>query len=334
MTEQPGLDTPGRRISTARESLGLSVAELSERTKILPTVLQAIERDEYHKVSGALYIKSFLRTCAGELGLDADEVLHLYAGFSGELKREPGGADMVWEEEEVKVTRLGLPWRAMALSGIGLVVVGTAVMLLVRDCSGPAADQRAAVPAAVQPQPQPGLAADQGRDGQMPADAAVATSAGTDTLAGGWMASAPRETGPTTVTPRPAADAAASLSLPLPMVGGPGLRFAGGKQRAVVLRLIFLQPVACEVSRDNEQAFAQVDWPAAGEPVPPLPATGIEEGRVYAVNRGLAVYWGADDHLVLKLERTDGVEVSVNGRVRTVQNLRPGAELLLDDHGD
>ncbi len=88
MTEHPSQDTPGDLIRAAREAQGISMAEMSERTKIPPPVLDAIERDEYHKVSGALYIKSFLRTCAVEVGLDSDEVLDLYGKFSGEIKNQ------------------------------------------------------------------------------------------------------------------------------------------------------------------------------------------------------------------------------------------------------
>ncbi len=86
MTEHPSLETPGGMIRSARESQGMSLAELSTRTKIPTRVLEAIERDEYHKVSGALYIKSFLGTCASVLGLENDVVLELYGSFSQHQK--------------------------------------------------------------------------------------------------------------------------------------------------------------------------------------------------------------------------------------------------------
>ncbi len=68
MNDKPLLKTPGEMISEAREAQDLSIALLSERTKIPPKVLSALELDEYHKISGPLYIKSFLRTCATDLG--------------------------------------------------------------------------------------------------------------------------------------------------------------------------------------------------------------------------------------------------------------------------
>ncbi|MCB1183826.1 helix-turn-helix domain-containing protein, partial [bacterium] len=136
MTEHPGLRTPGRAIREAREGRGWSLADLSARTKIPPPVLTALEADEYHKVSGALYIKSFLRTCAAELGLDSEEILALYAGSSGSESSPKGGPDMVWVEDQVQISRIGLPWRSIGLTGAALVLIGLGVLGLTRGCGG------------------------------------------------------------------------------------------------------------------------------------------------------------------------------------------------------
>jgi hypothetical protein len=229
----------------------------------------------------------------------------------------------------------------MAVVGAGLVLVGAAVILSMRGCDHEGTNVVTPTPPAVVAERPTGTLAP-----EAPADSTAIGAADhralNDTLAGAWMQAAPDPVSagvpiekPEAKAPEsPPAETVAAAALPLPMVGGPGLRFAGGRQRAVVLRLIFERPQGCEVRRDNEASFRQVVWPTEARPAPPLPATGIEEARVYAVNRGLVVYWGADDHLSLKLESTDGVDASVNGRSRTVRNLRPGAELLLDDHGD
>ena len=87
--------TPGELISEAREAQDLTIAQLSERTKIPPPVLASLELDEFHKISGPLYIKSFLRTCALDLGLDPQTVLNQYNKFSGEMKTGPVGEEMV-----------------------------------------------------------------------------------------------------------------------------------------------------------------------------------------------------------------------------------------------
>jgi hypothetical protein len=126
--------TPGELISEAREAQNLTIAQLSERTKIPPPVLASLELDEFHKVSGALYIKSFLRTCALDLGLDPQTVLNQYNKFSGERKTGPVGAEMVWKEDEVQINRVGLPWlRIMGGLGLAAVLVGLGLFML-RGC--------------------------------------------------------------------------------------------------------------------------------------------------------------------------------------------------------
>lgn len=364
MADRAKQDTPGGLIRATRESRDISMTEMSERTKIPPPVLQAIERDEYHKVSGALYIKSFLRTCAVEIGLDPDEILDLYASFSGEVKRPAPGADMVWEEEEVQISHIGLPWRNIAVVGLALILVGFGALTLLRggDSDPDTTDgtrPQTTVPAVAGAEPSESLRPDEDTGGEV---------VGPDTLAGAWTSGADRTDAPEAITGTtlpegqeqeqrqpeqksaqadrsataaevapPVAtgpQAAAEESAPLPLVGGPRLVFAGGRRQPVVLRIICDRPLGIQVKRDAEQSFQVAAWPHEGADAPPLPPTGIEDGRVYAISRGLVVYWGADDHLSLRLDRTDGVEVALNGRVRNVRNLRPGGELLLDAHGD
>jgi len=365
MTEHPSLETPGGLIRAARESQGVSLAEMSERTKIPPQVIEAIERDEYHKVSGALYIKSFLRTCAVEMGLEPEDILDLYGSFSGEIRPQVGGAETVWSEPEVKISRIGMPWRLISLAGVGLILVGAAVLLLVRGC-GSESDQEQSEPTVVAQQivtlpDDDQLLVDEGDvDGNEPESAGERESGETidpaaaattvqksdrpDTLARAWTNGSDKKTPvvkPETVaTPvetaaeRRAPATQSSMAMPMPLVGGSHLVFAGGQKKRVVLRVICDRPLAVEVKQDAGQTFVPASWPGAGTAVVPLPPTGIVSGQVYGIAGGYVVYWGANDHFSLRLDRTDGVEVALNGVIRNIQNLRPGGELLLDAHGN
>ncbi len=136
MNDKPLLKTPGEMISEAREAQDLTIRQLSDRTKIPPPVLSALELDEYHKISGPLYIKSFLRSCAADLGLDPETVLGLYNKISGEDDGETSGREMIWEEDKVKVSRIGLPWvQIILVAGIVAVLVGLGIFGL-RGCGG------------------------------------------------------------------------------------------------------------------------------------------------------------------------------------------------------
>ena len=146
MADEPIMKTPGELLGQARESQGLSLEALSERTKIPVKVLAALEMDEYHKVSGPLYIKSFLRTCATDLGLDADLVLDLYSRFGGEAGSPTVEGDMVWKEDQVRVTRVGLPWLRILVIGGAIVILLGVVLFALRGCGGSPEDETEAAP--------------------------------------------------------------------------------------------------------------------------------------------------------------------------------------------
>lgn len=66
------------RLRRAREKAGLSIEELSSRTKIQITLLEAIEAGNFARVPGGLFVRGFLRAYAREVGLDPEEVVSQY----------------------------------------------------------------------------------------------------------------------------------------------------------------------------------------------------------------------------------------------------------------
>ncbi|MEU8195464.1 helix-turn-helix domain-containing protein [Microbispora amethystogenes] len=73
----------GAALAEARERAGLSVRQLSERTRIRETVIQRFEGDDFSV--GDFYTRGHLRTIASDLGLDPDELVRQYA------QEHPGG---------------------------------------------------------------------------------------------------------------------------------------------------------------------------------------------------------------------------------------------------
>jgi cytoskeleton protein RodZ len=135
MNDETGPRTPGELLRGGREARGLSVNEVSDRTKIPPRLVEAMERDEYHKLSGGLYVKSFLRTYAGCVGLEAEELLAVYDQATHADAPLPPPADGMWVEEETTVRRIGVSagvvvGRIAAVVG-GLTLVGLLVWRLV-----------------------------------------------------------------------------------------------------------------------------------------------------------------------------------------------------------
>src|SRR5215210_2248642 len=61
----------GERLREARMRQGLDLTEVEIATKIRAKYLRAMENDEFSMLPGTTYVKSFLRTYAEYLGLDA-----------------------------------------------------------------------------------------------------------------------------------------------------------------------------------------------------------------------------------------------------------------------
>lgn len=65
----------GSKLRLAREARGISLEQAENETKIRKKYLEALERDDFDVLPGWFYVRSFLRTYARYLGLDAEELL-------------------------------------------------------------------------------------------------------------------------------------------------------------------------------------------------------------------------------------------------------------------
>jgi transcriptional regulator with XRE-family HTH domain len=82
--------TLGERLRQARERAGLSVDDVSARTKIQGSLLAAIERDDFDRVPGGLFVRGFLRAYAREVGLDPEALVNDYLDQIEPELPEPG----------------------------------------------------------------------------------------------------------------------------------------------------------------------------------------------------------------------------------------------------
>ncbi|MDX6342174.1 MAG: hypothetical protein QOH87_2312 [Trebonia sp.] len=70
--------TVGETLTEARYQAGLSIDELSERTRIRGTVISSIEQDDYEACGGDLYVRGYVRALAGAVGIDAQPLIREY----------------------------------------------------------------------------------------------------------------------------------------------------------------------------------------------------------------------------------------------------------------
>lgn len=333
MTDKPVLNTPGEMLVAARTAAGLDLDQVVSATKIPINILRHLERDEYHRVSGPLYVNSFLRTYATEVGLEPSLVLEAYARFSGERIGPAGspGGETVWAEEEVQIKRVGLPWVQIGVaSGAGLALILLAVWFFGSRGGGSSEPSAAREPRSraetvvTDPAPAAGEAGsaiveEQGgtAEAQTQADEAAAATPEAETAVNPPVASSP---------PPPAA---ANLRLPAADEGIPSLNFADGNRWPLVLRVISAGPAGIDVVRDSDREPMSAVWGSDPTRLPTLPTIGVEHGRPYRVREGYATYWGARDQFSLRLDSTAGVRVELNGEARDLTGLKPGQELIL-----
>ena len=361
------LNTPGGMIASRREERKLSLADLSESTKIPAPVLEAIEHNEFHKVSGALYIKSFLRTCASYLGLEEEEVLAKYAQFSGEFDAASATGEGQWREEDVQISRIGLPWRLIGIVGTIIVAILLVVLFAVKGCSGGSDAVRNNGSSELEVTPESVAAEMQRRDtqeseveqvvvtndemaekfasvGSQEKEQSVFVRSGRDSLSRSFESSPePKKAAVEIAKTEPAELPAMAnenrleqtgVGATAAIAGNKNISFSGGEPRAVVLRILCERQVGIEVKRDAERTYSAVQWPRNLNDIASLPLQDIDPGRPYQVVEGFVIYWGAADHFSLKLSGTQGVIASLNGVPRDVSRLKPGGELVLDLHGN
>lgn len=68
----------GELLRQRRMSLGLTLADLQNRTKIRGKYIEAIERGDFDVIPGDVYLRGFIRSIAGELGIDPGEAMQAY----------------------------------------------------------------------------------------------------------------------------------------------------------------------------------------------------------------------------------------------------------------
>jgi DNA-binding transcriptional regulator YiaG len=80
------VDFSGKMLCSLRESRGLSLHELADRTRISVKHLENIEADRYQALPATVYLRGILRSLARELKLDPVRVSSSYIALASEAK--------------------------------------------------------------------------------------------------------------------------------------------------------------------------------------------------------------------------------------------------------
>lgn len=68
----------GENLRREREMRGISLQEISDTTKVSVRLLEALEAEQFGKLPGGIYARSFIRSYASYIGLDPEQVLAEY----------------------------------------------------------------------------------------------------------------------------------------------------------------------------------------------------------------------------------------------------------------
>ena len=129
----------GPQLLAARERLRLTVDQLSERTRIRPHVIEAIESDDFGPCGGDFYARGHLRTLARVLGVDAAPLI---AKYDDKYAHAPVDARRVFESElatgvggSIRGTRGGRNWSVLIAAVMAAILVWSVAKLVM---GGPA----------------------------------------------------------------------------------------------------------------------------------------------------------------------------------------------------
>src|ERR1041385_1860724 len=79
----------GEKLRLAREAQGIALRDISEQTRISMRYLEAIETDDYRRLPGGIFNRSFIRAYAKFIGYDENDAIEDYS----RTMRERGEAD-------------------------------------------------------------------------------------------------------------------------------------------------------------------------------------------------------------------------------------------------
>ena len=79
-----GATGPGERLQAARIKQGLSVEDVATRMHLSPSILEALEENNFDEITAPIFVKGYLRAYARIVSLSEDEMIEQYVDFYSE----------------------------------------------------------------------------------------------------------------------------------------------------------------------------------------------------------------------------------------------------------
>jgi len=112
----------GDTLARARQDAGLSITQISQRTRIRETVIRGIENDDFSPCGGDFYARGHIRSVATMVGADADPLIEEYDAARGG-NRQASAAEIFEAATPLKLPgRRRANWSTMMALVIAAVV--------------------------------------------------------------------------------------------------------------------------------------------------------------------------------------------------------------------
>jgi cytoskeletal protein RodZ len=123
----------GEFLQGARESAGLSIDELAERTSIRAGLLREIEKNNFSHCGGDTYARGHLRNIAPIIGVEPQTVVDLYNNeHSSEVRKIH---DMLVENNVTRIPteRKSISWKTLAIASVVVLVAVAAGQIIISN---------------------------------------------------------------------------------------------------------------------------------------------------------------------------------------------------------
>ncbi|HZB31609.1 MAG TPA: helix-turn-helix domain-containing protein [Streptosporangiaceae bacterium] len=141
----------GETLAEQRREAGLTIAQVSNQTRIRETVIRAIERDDFTPCGGNFYARGHIRGIARVVGLDPEPLIRIYDEQHGGAPGATPAAQALEPAMPVRFRERRSPnWSLAMAAALVLVVLYGVVQAL--DGSGGEGNQSIVQPAARAPE--------------------------------------------------------------------------------------------------------------------------------------------------------------------------------------
>jgi cytoskeletal protein RodZ len=135
----------GDALAQARSQAGLTLAQVSERTRIRETIVRGIEHDDFSACGGDFYARGHIRSIARVVGADSEPLIHEYDTTHG-APQAIRAADVFEPATPIKLKERRRPNWSVAMIIVLALVVGYGVYRAVDAVASPGSHPPVAAP--------------------------------------------------------------------------------------------------------------------------------------------------------------------------------------------